>query len=179
MVKHELASGEYNRRRADCGAGVHFLQQFLPDIRALRDVTLAQLEQYGVGLSDVTYKRCRHVISENARVLQAANALKEADLARFGVVMGESHSSLRDDYEVSCKELDLMVELARPCRGVYGARMTGGGFGGCTVNLVEADTVDEFKVVVAREYQSATGVKPEVFVCTAADGAGEVTHLIS
>ena len=179
MVKHELASGEYNRRRADCEAGVRFLQQFLPDIRALRDVTLAQLEQYGVGLSDVTYKRCRHVISENARVLQAANALKEADLARFGVVMGESHSSLRDDYEVSCKELDLMVELARPCRGVYGARMTGGGFGGCTVNLVESDTVDEFKVVVAREYQSATGVKPEVFVCTAADGAGEVTHLIS
>ena len=179
MVKHELASGEYNRRRADCEAGVRFLQQFLPGVRALRDVSLSQLQQHGAALPNVTYKRCRHVIGENARVLQAASALKESDLSRFGVLMGESHVSLRDDYEVSCQELDLMVELARPCRGVYGARMTGGGFGGCTVNLVESDAVDEFAVTVAQGYESATGLQPEIYVCTAAEGAGEVTHLIS
>ena len=93
--------------------------------------------------------------------------------------MGESHLSLRDDYEVSCKELDLLIDLAGQCRGVYGARMTGGGFGGCTVNLVESDSVDEFKVAVARGYKSATGLQPEIYVCTAVDGAGEVTNLIS
>ncbi|HEY4900759.1 MAG TPA: galactokinase [Terriglobales bacterium] len=179
MVKHELAGGEYNRRRADCDAGVLYLRQYLPDIRALRDASLSQLNQYGATLPDVTYRRCRHVISENARVLEAAQALKDGDLAGFGVLMYASHASLRDDYEVSCKELDLMVDFARKCRGVYGARMTGGGFGGCTVNMVNADGVDEFKATIAREYKSATGLLPEIYVCTAADGAGEVTYLIS
>lgn len=112
-------------------------------------------------------------------MLEAAQALKDGDLAGFGVLMYASHASLRDDYEVSCKELDLMVDFARKCRGVYGARMTGGGFGGCTVNMVNADGVDEFKATIAREYKSATGLLPEIYVCTAADGAGEVTYLIS
>jgi galactokinase len=178
MVKHELASGEYNRRRVDCEQGVRFLQQFLPEIRALRDVKLSQLEQYGAGLSDITYKRCRHVITENGRVLEAANSLKESNLVRFGALMGESHLSLRADYQVSCKELDLMVDLASRYRGVYGARMTGGGFGGCTVNIVEADAVDEFTDAVASEYESATALQPEIYVCTAADGASEVTNLL-
>jgi galactokinase len=176
MVKHDLAAGEYNHRRADCEAGVRFLQHFLPDVRALRDVSLTQLDQCGAELPAVTFRRCRHVISENARVLQAANALKESDLTRFGALMGESHCSLRDDYAVSCVELDLMVELARQCRGVYGARMTGGGFGGCTVTLVDIDVVEEFKTTVAREYEIETGLHPEIYVCTAADGAGEVTN---
>jgi galactokinase len=179
MVKHELAGGEYNRRRADCEAGVRFLKQFLPEIRALRDVTLSQLAEYGTGLPPITYKRCRHVISENARVLEAADSLKEGNLERFGALMGESHVSLRDDYEVSCKELDLMVDLAKKCGGVFGSRMTGGGFGGCTVNLVEADVVEEFKTTIAREYKSATGLLPQIYVCTAADGASEVTNLMS
>jgi galactokinase len=179
MVRHELASGEYNRRRVDCEAGVRFLRQLLPAIQALRDVTLTQLEQYGASLPEVTYKRCHHVVSENARVLEAASALKKSDLARFGVLMGESHLSLRDSYEVSCKELDLMVDLAAQCNGVYGARMTGGGFGGCAVALVESDAVDEFTLAVAKGYQRATGLQPEIYVCTAAEGAGEVTHLIS
>lgn len=178
MVRHQLASGEYNRRRADCEEGVRFLRQFLPEIRALRDVNLSQLEQYGAGLSDVTFKRCRHVITENARVLNAAKSLKESNLVRFGALMGESHASLRDDYQVSCKELDLMVDLANQCRGVYGARMTGGGFGGCTVSLVQADAVDKFTVAVAREYESATGLQPQIYLCTAADGADEVTRLL-
>jgi galactokinase len=179
MVKHELAGGEYNRRRADCEAGVGFLQQSLPDIRALRDVSPSQLAEYGVGLPPGTYRRCHHVIGENARVLEAAEALKDGDLERFGVLMYASHASLRDDYEVSCRELDLMVELARKCSGVFGARMTGGGFGGCTVNLVDADAVEEFKATVARGYNGATGLHPEIYVCTAADGAGEITHLMS
>jgi galactokinase len=179
MVKHALAGGEYNRRRADCEAGVRFLQRYLPDIRALRDVSPSQLAEYGVGLPPETYRRCQHVISENARVLEAAQALKDGDLLRFGVLMYASHASLRDDYEVSCKELDLMVELARKCSGVYGARMTGGGFGGCTVNLVDADAVEEFKAAIAGDYNDATGLHPEIYVCTAADGAAEVTDLLS
>ena len=114
------------------------------------------------------------MITENARVLAAADALKRDDLLRFGELMAESHASLRDDYEVSCTELDLMVDLARRCLGVYGARMTGGGFGGCTVNLVERDAIDEFEVAVTQGYQHATGLLPEIYVCTAADGAREV-----
>jgi len=176
MVKHELASGEYNQRRTDCEAGVRFLQRFLPEVRALRDLNLSQLAEYGAEMPAVTYRRCRHVVSENARVLEAAQALHTSQLERFGALMGGSHISLRDDYEVSCRELDVMVELANQCSGVYGARMTGGGFGGCTVNLVDADAVDEFKATVAREYKNATGLQPEIYVCAAAEGAGEVTN---
>ena len=178
MVRHELASGEYNRRRTDCEQGVRFLRRFLPEILALRDVSLSQFTQYGGELPDTTYKRCRHVITENARVLEAAKSLKESNLVRFGALMGESHLSLRDDYEVSCKELDLMVDLANQCPGLYGARMTGGGFGGCTVNMVEANAVEEFAVGVANGYKSATGLQPEIYVCTAGDGASEVTDLL-
>ncbi len=177
MVKHELAAGEYNQRRADCEAGVHFLQRFLPEIRALRDVSLAQLAQHGAELPALTYQRCHHVISENLRVLKAGDALKKGDLKQFGALMDESHRSLRDDYQVSCRELDLMSELARRCRGVYGARMTGGGFGGCTVSLVDSDAVDEFRATVARRYHSETGLIPEIYVCKAAEGASEVTTL--
>lgn len=174
MVKHELASGEYNLRRADCEAGIRFLQDFLPHSRALRDVSPSQLAELGVGMHDRVFRRCRHVVSENVRTLAAADALKRSDLNRFGALMYESHASLRDDYEVSCSELDLLVELARQCRGVFGSRMTGGGFGGCTVNLVEAEAAGSVKAEVSRNYQSATGITPEIYICTAADGAGEV-----
>jgi galactokinase len=179
MVKHELAAGEYNRRRADCEAGVHILRRVFPDIRALRDVSLSQLEAHAATLPLVIYKRCRHVISENGRVVQAGQALRAGHLSQFGVLMGESHRSLRDDYEVSCRELDLMVNLAERCPGVYGARMTGGGFGGCTVNLVEKDAVDEFRASVVEEYKNTTGLRPEIYVCSVADGADRVTDLIS
>ncbi len=175
MVKHELAAGEYNRRRADCEAGVRILQRFMPGIKALRDVTLTELAEQQSEMPPIILRRCRHVISENARVLDAGEALKRNDLRRFGALMGESHASLRDDYEVSSPELDRMVELARTCSGVYGARMTGGGFGGCTVNLVDADAVDEFKLAVAHGYQQSFGIHPEIYVCTAADGAKEIT----
>jgi galactokinase len=163
MVKHALASSAYNERRAQCEEGVRHLAQFLPNVKALRDVTIEQLEQYREGLSDVVYRRCRHVITENARVLAAGEALERHDLGQFGRLMAESHTSLRDDYEVSCWELDVMVELARKVEGVYGARMTGGGFGGCTVNLVREDKADEFRKQVGREYEHITKLKPEIY----------------
>jgi galactokinase len=163
MVKHALAASAYNERRAQCEEGVKHLAQFLPNVKALRDVNIEQLQQYREGLPEVVYRRCRHVVTENARVLAAAEALEQRDMARFGSLMAKSHASLRDDYEVSCKELDVMVELADKVEGVYGARMTGGGFGGCTVNLVRDDKADEFRERVAREYEYITQLKPEIY----------------
>jgi galactokinase len=174
MVKHALASSAYNERRAQCEAGVKRLAESLPNVKALRDVTIEQLEQFKGDLPEVVYRRCRHVIKENARVLSAAQALEKEDLRQFGELMAESHLSLRDDYEVSCKELDLMVELARKAEGVFGARMTGGGFGGCTVNLVDVNQVEEFKENVATEYERSTTLKPEIYVCETSNGAEEI-----
>ena len=175
LVKHELATGEYNVRRAECEAGVRHIARSKAGIKALRDVTLDELERFGHDLTPVIRQRCRHVIGENARVVAAAAALAANDLAEFGRLMGESHASLRDDYQVSCPELDVMVELAQAQDGVLGARMTGGGFGGCTVNLVRAERVDAFRAAVGEGYRKATGHAPEIHVCTAADGAREVS----
>jgi galactokinase len=119
----------------------------------------------------VVFRRCRHVLTENARVLAAASALEQGDFGRFGELMGESHGSLREDYAVSCAELDLMVRLALELDGVHGARMTGGGFGGCTVNLVREDAVERFGGVVAERYHKATGRRPEIYVSQSAAGA--------
>ena len=171
MVRHEHASGEYNRRRADCEAGVKLLAQHLPGIRALRDVGIADLDKYKDALPETIYRRCRHVVSENQRVLDAAKALESGDPDGFGRLMYASHASLRDDYEVSCKELDLLVELASSSPGIYGARMTGGGFGGCTVNLVRAEHAAAFEAQMARTYQQATGIAPDIYVCEPAQGA--------
>ena len=172
MVKHELASSEYNRRRADCEEAVRRLATVLPGIRALRDVSLEQLEKHRHLLSDITYKRALHIVGENARVLESAAALRSGDIARFGLRMAQSHQSLRDFYEVSCRELDLMVELASRQKGVYGARMTGGGFGGATINLVDAAYADEFKENMAESYRNETGLLPQIFICKPAEGAG-------
>lgn len=174
MVKHELAGGEYNRRRAECEAGVRCLAGQSLQVHALRDVTLADLERHACDLPEVIYKRCRHVISENARVLEAAAALEAGNLAAFGQLMAASHRSLRDDYEVSCTELDLMVELATHVGGVFGARMTGAGFGGCTINLVKADKVEEFERTIRQGYEQAFGRAPEIYISSAGEGAGEV-----
>ena len=174
MVKHSLASGAYNQRRAECEAGVQHLRSFLPHAQALRDVSLSELQQYGRDLSEVVYRRCHHVISENDRVLTSAAALEQGDFTAFGRLMNESHQSLRDDYAVSCEELDLMVRLAREVEGVYGARMTGGGFGGCTINLVKAAQVSEFERIVVQGYQQATELTPEIYICSAAEGAERV-----
>jgi len=174
MVKHKLAGGEYNIRRAQCEDGVRKLASVLPGITALRDVSSEQLERYRELLDAVTYRRCRHVVTEDERVQHAASALKSGDLALFGRLMNESHESLRQDFEVSCTELDKMVELARAQKGVLGARMTGGGFGGCTVNLVQNEDVRAFRENVAKGYREATGTIPEIYVCKASQGAEEV-----
>jgi galactokinase len=172
MVKHELASGEYNRRRAECEAGVKIFRQSSPAVQALRDVALRDLAAHQAELSEVVYRRCRHVISENQRVLDAAEALRSSDLDRFGRLMYESHRSLQKDYEVSCKELDLLVEIASSCEGVYGSRMTGGGFGGCTITLVRSHSVDAFKDKITKAYKEKIGITPDIYVCSAAQGAG-------
>jgi len=174
-VRHALASGEYNRRRAECEAGVVILKRFLPGISALRDLSMDQLLHFGSALGETGLKRCRHVISENARVRNAAEALQRGDLARFGALMYESHASQRNDYQVSCNELDRMVEIARGLDGVFGARMTGGGFGGCTVNLVESRAVEVFSVSVAQKYRAATSIVPEIHVCSPVSGAAQIS----
>jgi galactokinase len=176
MVKHELASSAYNERRSQCEEGVAQLRSVIPHVTALRDVSSTQLEQHRQRLREVIYRRCRHIVTENERVLSAGEALEQNELSRFGKLMNESHQSLRDDYEVSCAELDLMVELAQGIEGVFGARMTGGGFGGCTVSLVEREHIDHFKSVVATGYQRETGLTPEIYVCRAVKGAEEIVE---
>jgi galactokinase len=174
MVKHEIGSGEYNTRRAECEEGVRKLRSVLPGIRALRDATLAQLEEHRGLLDQKVYSRCRHVITENERVIKAVEAFQSGDLEALGPLMRDSHRSLRDDYEVSCKELDLMTELAVAQRGIIGARMTGGGFGGCTINLVQASAVDEFKRQVSAQYFEKAGKRPEVYISLASEGAQQM-----
>lgn len=173
MVRHNLATSEYNARRAECELGVKLLASQRPEITALRDVTMEELEAARHLLPEKVYRRCRHVIGENERTVEAAGALEQRDLERFGELMYASHESLRDDYEVSCRELDLLVEIARGCEGVYGARMTGGGFGGSTVNLVAVERVEEVSRVLRDRYRAECGIEPEVRLCVAGGGVGE------
>ena len=175
MVRHALASSEYNARRADCDAGVATLARTTPAIRALRDVTMAILDAHRAEMSDRVYRRCRHVITENERVEAAAAALAAANAASVGALMGASHASLRDDYEVSCAELDRMVEILTAMDGVYGARMTGGGFGGSAVALVETAAEARVRRDVARAYKASTGRDPDVWVTSAGAGVGTWT----
>ena len=175
-VKHSIAGGEYNLRRAQCEEGVRLLSSALPGIRALRDVSSAQLEQHKDLLSELIYRRCRHVVTEDERVEQAAEAFRRGDLNQLGELMAASHRSLRDDYEVSCRELDVMVEIANIQPGLVGARMTGGGFGGCTVNLVRTDAAAEFRRNVTVAYEQQTGIHPEIYILCAADGVRRVTQ---
>ncbi len=170
MVKHEHGDGEYNLRRRECEEGVQKLSTVLPGIQALRDVSLHDLETHRGLLREVIYRRCRHVVTENERVPKAAAALESGNLTAVGDLMAESHRSLRDDYQVSCPELDLMVDLARKHEGVYGSRMTGGGFGGCTVNLVDRSVTAEFKQQIAAGYHASTGRHPDIFVCETSEG---------
>ena len=173
-VKHELSSSEYNVRRAECEQGVGILRKFLPEIRQLRDVNLEDYEKYKEHLPEIIRKRCHHVITENERTLRAAELLENGNLEEFGLLMRQSHASLRDDYEVSCRELDILVEIADGCEGVLGARMTGGGFGGSTVNLVRRENLNDFTESILTEYEWQTGIKPAILVSAAAEGAYEI-----
>ena len=170
-VRRDLATSAYNERRAQCEEGVRLLQQRLPRVQALRDVTPADLERYAATLPPVVRRRCRHVVLENQRVLDGVAALERGDVSAFGAAMNASHVSLRDDYQVSCPELDALVEAAWEQPGCLGTRMTGAGFGGCTVNLVRADAVGAFVPAVQAAYQAQTGRVPSALVCRAEDGA--------
>jgi len=171
MVKHELGDSGYNTRRAECDEAVSILKHRIPGITALRDVTRTDLTQYGDELPEVVLKRAEHVVAENTRVLESVDALNRNQIEHFGELINQSHDSLRDLYEVSCEELDILVDAARQVPGVYGTRMTGGGFGGCTVSLVAEDALDEFLERVPADYKSRTGITPEIYICTPKAGA--------
>ena len=174
-VKHSLASTAYNTRRQECERGVAILQQHHPEVKALRDATLTQLEAHRAELGDVVFRRCAYVVQENARVEAACRYLEANDLAAFGLEMYASHAGLRDDYEVSCAELDILVEAAQAAPGVFGARMMGGGFGGCTINLVAPDKVEEFIASVSAVYEKKCGMKLETYQTTIVAGVGMMT----
>jgi len=170
-VKHALVSSQYNRRREECAAGLAVLRARFPQVTSLRDATLEQLSACAAGMDPVVLRRCRHVITECARVVESKAALRRGDLARFGQLMNASHDSLRDDYQVSCEEIDLLVALARKIPGLKGARITGGGFGGCTVNLLPGGSVGRLQAEALGVYEGQLGIKPRLFLTRAADGA--------
>jgi len=170
-VRHALASSEYNKRRAECEEGVRILAGLRPGVRSLRDVGPDDEARFFGALPPIVRKRCRHVVSENARVLDAVTAMRSGDTARLKILTAASHASLRDDYEVSCPELDILVELALALPICHGARLTGAGFGGSTVNLVETAAVVSFSKTVASGYRSRTGRTADIYVFEPSAGA--------
>ena len=170
-TKHDLAAGEYNKRRAECEQVAAILGK-----ASLREVTLAEIGSMPPNPPEILKKRARHVVTENERVLAAVAALRSDDLRKLGALIDASHESLRDDYEVSSRELDIMVEIARRQAGVLGARMIGGGFGGCTINLMPREAREEFSSAVQREYLNATGIQAEIYEVNVANGAEEIAQ---
>jgi galactokinase len=174
-VKHQLASSEYNKRREECQEGVRIMAQKNSSIKSLRDATLPDIEAAKAEMGDVVYRRCRYVVEENARVeAMTAHLAAGHPLEDVGELLYASHAGLRDDYEVSCPELDVLEELAHQAPGCYGARMMGGGFGGCTINLVAAAEVDSFIDFMTKGYQDRLSLELETYVTTLADGVGEL-----
>jgi galactokinase len=171
MVRHELAAGEYNLRRAECEEATRRITAGRSGRATLRDVNLADVERFRELLGETLFRRARHVVTENERVLAAVEALERRAFHELGELMHRSHASLRDDYAVSCAELDTLVEIAESEEGVHGARMTGGGFGGCTVNLVHQDALEQFRRRITERYRAQTGLAAEVHVTRAAAGA--------
>lgn len=165
-TRRGLVDSAYNERRAQCEAAAQFF-----GVPALRDVTMEMFEARAAGLDDVTRRRARHVITENARTLDAAEAMRRGDAVTMGQLMSASHVSMRDDFEISRAEMDKMVELAQQHPASYGARMTGGGFGGAAVALVRAEVVGEFVTIVGERYRLDTGLKPAIYICEATNGA--------
>jgi galactokinase len=170
-MRRELTSGEYNKRRADCEEAVRFLSEELPDIKSLRDVSVEQFNRFASHLPERVEKRARHVVEEIERSRRAIPLLEQGNMEEFGKLINQCHASLRDLYEVSIPELDTMVEVAQSLTGCYGARLTGAGFGGCTVNLVVREQADTFSEALAARYESETGFPPEIYICSASNGA--------
>ena len=171
-IQRSLVDSEYNKRRKECKIAVElFNRKLTREIRALRDISIDEYRKYQGQLPKVIARRARHVISENYRVQTGAQALRMGNYSALGQLMIESHQSLKDDYEVSCAELDLLVDLALKQEGVLGARMTGAGFGGCTVNLIEKNYIDAFKKNIKNEYKKITGINPDIYITLPAEGA--------
>jgi len=175
-VKRELAGSEYNVRRRQCEAGVRTLARFAPETRSLRDVSLDFLEAHRADLDPLVFRRCAYVIRENGRVEAACGDLERGEFEAFGRRMFASHEGLRDDYEVSCRELDVLVEAAAGVKGVFGARMMGAGFGGCTVNLVAAEAVGALEEAAGRAFQDAFGQPPAVTIGQLRPGTQEILY---
>ncbi len=175
MVKHSVAGGEYTSRRAQVEEAAAVIARHRPEVRFLRDATLDDLKQWGAEMSPLALMRARHVISENGRTVAAADALLRGDLKKLGRLMAEAHASYSKDFEASCVEADAMVALAQDLPGLIGARLTGGGFGGCTINLVERAHAAQFSEELSARYATETGIVPQVFVCHASSGAHRVS----
>ena len=173
-VEHALVNSEYNTRREQCEAGVRVLQQYYPGITSLRDVTLAMLDAHLKEAEPLLYRRCAYVVREIQRVLDGVALLETNDIAGFGQLMYLSHEGLSNDYEVSCRELDILADIARRHPGVLGARMMGGGFGGCTINLVKEDALADFSRIITEQYRAQTGKETLLYVCRIENG----THVM-
>jgi len=171
MVKHAITGGEYTSRRAEVEAACAVIARHRPEVRFLRDATVEDLEKWGGEMTPNSLKRARHVITENARTVAAADALIRGDLNELGRLMAEAHTSYSKDFEASCDEADAMVELAQELPGLIGARLTGGGFGGCTINLVERSEAAGFVQELGGLYAGQIGIVPQIHICRASDGA--------
>jgi len=179
MVKHSVAGGEYTSRRAQVEEAASVIARHRPEVRFLRDATVEDLKKWGGEMSPNALKRARHVITENARTVAAAEALIHHDLKELGRLMAEAHESYSKDFEASCAEADTMVKLANEIPGLIGARLTGGGFGGCTINLVEQNEARRFAQALGASYADATGITPQIHICHASSGAHKVAASLS
>ncbi len=173
-VKHSLTSSAYNQRRQECETGVKILKNYNPDISALRDVEMALLREHKNEMEETVYRRCKYVIEENNRVTEAFEALHQGNIRWLGELMMETHTGLRNDFEVSCEELDVLFDFAKDFYGVIGSRMMGGGFGGCTINIVAQSETERFASEITKHYKQTTGNKPSVYKVTIEDGTGVV-----
>jgi len=179
MVSHSVAGGEYTSRRAEVEEAASVIARHRPEVRFLRDANVDDLKKWGSEMSPNALKRARHVITENTRTVAAAEALIHRDLKELGRLMAEAHESYSKDFEASCSEADTMVMLANKLPGLIGARLTGGGFGGCTINLVEQKEAKKFAEALGASYADATGITPQIHICHASSGAHKVTASLS
>lgn len=169
-VSHSLASSEYNQRRKECSKGVETIKKDNPTVKSLRDVTLVMLNDYKNKLDSKVFMRCKYVVEENDRIMKACESLNKKDLKSFGKLMYQTHHGLSKDYEVSCKELDYLVEFTTENYGVYGSRMMGGGFGGCTINLIENKVVDETKKIISEKYKQKFNIDLKTYITSIGNG---------
>ena len=174
-VSHSLASSEYNKRREQCGAGVEIIKHRYPQVAYLRDVSISMLDECRADLEPLIYRRCKYVVEENDRLLKACIELEKGDLKMFGSFMDQTHIGLSRDYEVSCKELDFLAAAVQDIPQVYGARMMGGGFGGCTINLIENQTAAEITQQVTEKYKKEFHADLKTYISSIDSG----THIIT